>query len=107
MRHGLAAVTLCLVGLSCAGTPQGSIAVVTGEETDAFSRAPAPTTIVVDAIAQDRSRRQLSRVALPADTLDLGDQARTEVGAVGVTALDPAGKPLLKGETLYIQWGAL
>ncbi len=105
MRFRLAALTL--LALSCAETPTGSISVVTGEETDAFSKSPAPTSILVEAIAQDRSRRQLSRADLPADTIDLGDHPRADVGAIAVTAFDPGGKALLKGETLYVQWGAL
>jgi hypothetical protein len=91
----------------CAGDPEGTVSITTGEETDAFSRAPAPTSLVAEAVALDRSRRELARAALPTDSFSLGDLPRSDVGAIAVTALDAAGRPVLRGETLYVQWGAL
>ena len=44
---------------------------------------------------------------MPADELSLGDKSRTDVGALRVLAVDAAGKTLLRGETLYVQFGAL
>jgi hypothetical protein len=103
----LTAASLVLLGASCAGTPEGTIVIVTGEEADAFSRAPAPTLVIAERIAIDGSRTEVSRATLPAETLDLGELKRSDVGGVGVTALDPGGKVLLRGESLFVQWGAL
>ena len=104
-RRALALVAAVLT--SCAGDPEGTIAITTGEEIDALSRAPAPTTIVTEALALDRSRRELARATLPTESFSLGALPRSDVGAIAVTALDAAGKPILRGETLYVQWGAL
>jgi hypothetical protein len=98
---------VALVAAACSGTPEGTVTIVTGEETEVLSRAPAPVTLLAEKIAADGSRTQLTRAQLPLDTISLGDQPRTEVGGIAVLALDAAGKPLVRGETLFVQWGAL
>jgi hypothetical protein len=92
---------------ACGSDPEGTITLTTGEELDALSRAPAPTTLVVETLAVDGKRTEIGRTALPADTIDLGSLPRADVGAISVRALDPVGKTLLAGETLFVQWGAL
>ncbi len=93
--------------LSCSSTPEGSIVIVTGDETDVFSRAPAPVTLVTEKIGTDGKRTEIARTPLPADTIDLGEPQRTEIGALSLSGIDAAGKPLVRGETLFVQWGAL
>jgi hypothetical protein len=92
---------------ACSSTPTATFTVTTGDEADAFTRSPAPTTLVVDTLDLDGNPTEVARAALPADTLSLGDKGRTDVGAIRVTALDATGKALLRGETLYVQFGAL
>jgi hypothetical protein len=92
---------------SCSGTPDGTVNIVTGEETDVFTRAPAPVTLVTETIALDGTRTEISRAQLPVDDVRLGDQQRTAIGALGVTGLDATGKAVVRGETLHVQWGAL
>ncbi len=92
---------------ACSGTPTATIDIVTGEESDAFSRAPAPTTLVVEIADLRAAAREVARVSLPADAISLGDVKRTDIGAVRVRALGPSGEVLLRGETLYVQFGAL
>jgi hypothetical protein len=104
-RQGLVCAALALA--ACTSTPTATFTVTTGDETDAFTRSPAPTLLVVDALDLTGNAQEVARTALPADTLPLGDKARTDVGAIRVTALDAAGKQLLRGETLYVQFGAL
>ena len=87
-----------LLALSCSGTPEGTISIVTGEETDVFTRAPAAVTLVTEKIA---------RAELPVDTVKLGDQQRTDVGALAIAGLDATGATVVRGETLFVQWGAL
>jgi len=111
MRSGpvvfaLAATAACALP-ACKDDPSATIAITLGEETDALSRQPAPTTLVVESVDTDGKPSELARTALPADDLSLGEKERTEIGALRVRALDAAGKVLLKGESLYVQFGAL
>jgi hypothetical protein len=92
---------------ACSSTPTGTFTLTTGEEADALSRSPAPTTLIVQALDTDGNAQELARTALPTDELSLGDKSRTDVGALRVLALDAAGKTLLRGESLYVQFGAL
>ena len=101
------AYVLGLAVLSCKGTPDGTIAIVTGEETDTFSRAPAPVTLIAEAIALDGTRTTIARTALPANMTDMGERPRSEVGAVAIRALDRAEATVIRGESLFVQWGAL
>jgi hypothetical protein len=96
-----------LVIVACSSKATTTLDVVTGGEGDAFSRQPTPATIVVEEVGTDGNAKELSRSAYPADDLSLGDVGRDDTGAIRVTALDSAGKTLLKGETLFIQFGAL
>ena len=96
-----------LLLFACGSDPEGTVSLTTGEEADALTRAPAPTTLVVETLATDGNRTEIARSALPTESLDLGDLPRAGVGALVVRALDPAGKVLLHGETLFVQWGAL
>jgi hypothetical protein len=96
-----------LVSTACGDTPEGSLAIVTGDETDVFSRAPQPVTVVTEKVSFDGSKKEINRAAYPIDSIDLGELPKTEVGGIAVTGLDGAGKPIIKGETLFVQWGAL
>jgi hypothetical protein len=98
---------LLALSLSCSSTPEGTVSIVTGDETDVFSRAPAPVTLVTETIALDGKRAEISRTSLPADTVQLGNRARDEVGGIAVTGLDGSGAPVVRGETLLVQWGAI
>lgn len=91
----------------CSDTPTATLTLTTGEETDAFSKGPSPSTLVVESVDVDGNVQELARTALPTDDLSLGDKGRTDVGAIRVRAMDAAGNVLLKGETLYVQFGAL
>jgi len=93
--------------VSCKDDPTATVAITVGPELDAFSRTPAPTTLIVENVALDGTVTELSRTALPADTIGLGDKGRTEVGGFRLSATDATGKVLLKGESLFVQFGAL
>ena len=103
MRRALAVVAL----VACSSTPTATFTLTTGEEADALTRSPAPTTLIVQALDADGNAHELARTALPTDELSLGDKSRTDVGALRVLAVDATGKTLLRGETLYVQFGAL
>lgn len=72
-----------------------------------MSRAPAPVKLVTEKIALDGTRTPIATVDLPADAVDLGELPRAEIGAFAVTGLDATGAPVVRGETLLVQWGAL
>lgn len=110
MRHdrmSSAALALAVLLASCADEPEGTVTLVTGDETDAFTRQPAPVTLVAEKIALDGARTEIARQQLPADSVDLGKLPRTEAGALGVRGLDASGNVVLRGETLFVQWGAI
>lgn len=104
----LVALGASVLSAACSGDPEGSINVSLGEESDALSRAPAPTTLVVETLALDRTKKEIARVTLPASAdASLGELPRGDVGALALTAFDASNRVLLRGETLYLQWGAL
>jgi len=103
----LAAAAAATSSLSCSETPSATIGITTGEEADAFSRAPAPATLVVEAVDLAGSPRELARTQLPSDAISLGEQPRNDAAALRVTARDATGAVLLRGESLFFQFGAL
>ena len=86
---------------------EGSVTIVTGEETGVFSRDPAPVTLVTEIVAVDGTRKELSRRPLPVDSVDLGDRQQSDIGGIAITGLGADGKALVKGESLLVQWGAI
>jgi len=106
-RHRFSPGLFALLFAACSGTPEGSIRIVTGDETDTFSRAPAPTTLIAERLSADGSRTEITRAALPSETVDLGERPRSEVGAIAVRGEDASGAVLVRGESLFVQWGAL
>jgi hypothetical protein len=87
--------------------PEGTVSIVTGEEADVFSRDPKPVTLVTEIVALDGTKKEVSRQPMPVDSIDLGDQKQSDIGGVAITGLGADGKPLVKGESLLVQWGAL
>lgn len=108
MKGSSALVVFALGALAaCSSTPTASITLSTGDEGDAFSRAPAPTSLLVEAVGLDGVATELARTALPTDTISLGDRARTDVTSLRVTARDGAGNVVVRGASLFFQYGAL
>jgi hypothetical protein len=96
-----------LSAFACSGKPEGTVHLLTGEETDTFTREPAPVTLVVERLTADGARSEIARAALPNATVDLGDRPRSEVGALAVRAEDAQARVLVRGDSLFVQWGAL
>lgn len=92
---------------ACSSTAEGSLSITTGGETDALTRAPAPTQLVVAGIDPQKASHELARTHLPASSLDLGNQDETTIYRLRVAALDDASTTLLRGLTLPVQLGAL
>ena len=107
LRPRLRLSSLVVMLVAACSDPTGTVSIVTGEETDVFSRQPAPTTLVTELVALDGTKKELSRQTLPVASVDLGNLQQSDIGGVAVTGLGPDGKALVKGQTLLVQWGAL
>lgn len=98
---------LALGLLSCAGQAEGSVTLVTGPEEGVLTRAPEVKTLIVEAVAEDRSATELARVSLPADSLDLGLLTKDDARAFRVRGEDTNGQVRVAGESLPVRYGAL
>jgi hypothetical protein len=94
-------------GVACGDKPEATITLTFGEEQGVLTRAPAPTTLIVEAVDTEDKHTEIAKVPLPTEQLDLGEQNRGGTGALSVRALDPTGATLVKGDSLFFQWGAL
>lgn len=103
LRRCLAASVLAA---SC-GKPVGTLELTTGGETNVLTRAPAPTRLVVEAFTTSGAATTLASVALPASSVDLGEQPRATVATVRVTGRDDQGAVLVSGSTLLIELDVL
>jgi hypothetical protein len=112
--------SLCLPAFlalaSCTSNqPSGALKIVTGEETDVFTHAPVPATLVVDSYAWSGSGTALSSttlatVTLPATTVDLGSQPETTPSILTVTGLtseDAGAERVFFGATIPMDFGVL
>ncbi|AKV01778.1 hypothetical protein AKJ09_08441 [Labilithrix luteola] len=103
-----ATIALAAGALSCSSDKTGTVTLSVGGEADALTRSPAPTVLVVEQIATDGSKKEVSRTNLPGSTeLSLGDVGRSDTGALRVSGLDATGKVLVLGESLFLEFGAL
>ena len=99
-------VLLAIAMASCSSS-QGRLSLVTGGESDVFSRSPAPTTLVVDAVDTTGARTNLATAKLPTTEIDLGELPRTNVASVQVTGKDDVGTVLVYGASVGIQFAVL
>jgi hypothetical protein len=92
---------------ACSSSPSGSLKLVTGGETDTFTRSPAPTSIRVQAVDSAGNATTLATASLPASTIDLGNLDENTVSTLVVQGLDASGKTIVYGQTIPIQYGTL
>jgi hypothetical protein len=104
---GIAATAIIGAVAACSSSASGTLAITVGGESDALTKSPAPTKLVVDAIDADGGVTNLATATLPTSNLDLGDQNQDTIVNIRVNATDDTGKILLTGMTLPIQYGAL
>ncbi len=100
-------VLATLVGAACSSTQDATIAITLGGEADALTRAPAPVSLVVDALGLDGGPTTLATVALPATGGDLGKISADLNGSVRITGKDGAGTPRVWGATLPVSFASL
>jgi hypothetical protein len=91
----------------CSGKPSGTIDIVTGAETDVFTRAPAPTRIVVESFDKDGKATRIGEAKLPAKTLDLTEQKQATVATLRVTARDDGDVTIAAGSSLLLTLGSI
>jgi hypothetical protein len=82
------------------------VQLVTGGETDTFTKPPAPTTLRVDALTQSNVTT-IATVSLPATTVDLGTQDENTTAILQVTGLDAMGTRVVYGASVPVQYGEL
>jgi hypothetical protein len=95
--------------LSCNSAANGTIQIITGEETDTFTQIPVPTTLLVQAEDPTTSdKTTLASVPYPTDTIDLGNQDQDAVASLLVSAMVGTNGPeLVYGASIPLQYGAL
>jgi hypothetical protein len=100
-------VVLAPLLAACNSTPTGTLKLVTGGETDTFTRSPAPTSVRVSAVDLSGKVTTLATASLPTDTIDLGNLDENGVSSLEVQGLDAKGNVLVYGDTIPIQYGTL
>jgi hypothetical protein len=101
----------CLVAvLACNSTDQGTVQLVTGEETDVFTQAPAPTQLLVyavDSSSNDGGMTELASGPVSSTSIDLGNQDENGTAVLQVWGEDDAGAVVVFGQSLSLQYGAI
>jgi hypothetical protein len=105
----LALVALAAQALgACSSQDQGTLALVTGGETDTFTRTPAPTKLLVSAVDPSGKATTLYTGNLTAaSTIDLGSQSESSVETLTVTGSDANGDRLVYGASLQLYMAGL
>ncbi len=92
---------------ACSSQDTGTLRLVTGEETDTFTQSPQPTKLTVYAVDGSGNQSTLATASLPTSNVDLGSQVETGVATVEVMGTDASGRPLVYGQSLALEYGAL
>jgi hypothetical protein len=92
---------------ACSSSASGTLQLVTGGESDTFTRSPAPSTLRVDAIDSSGQVTTLATAHLPTATIDLGTQDENAVATLEISGLDDSGTRLVYGASIPLQYGAL
>lgn len=97
----LAGLALCLAVTACGveELPPGELVLDVGHETDAWTRAPAPSSLSLDKRSLSDEIRHVSTVKAPARYVKL-DQGG--VGRYTVTGSDASNVPVLRGRSLFV-----
>ncbi len=107
MRRFLLPAVVALV--ACSSTDNGTLQIVTGEETDVFTEAPAPDTLTVYAIDSSDNWTQIGTGPMSTSDIDLGTQDESNAATIAVLGTDssPTNPDVVAGFTLALQYGAL
>lgn len=92
---------------ACSSSDHGTLQLVTGGETDTFSKSPAPTKLTVNAIDGSGNKTTIASATLPTSDIDLGTQDENAVATLQVLGTDSSGADVVAGSSLALQYGAL
>jgi len=99
---------LFFVAAAACNNPSGTLALTTGGETDTFTRSPAPTSLLVEAVQRDGTRATLADAGLPSTSvIDLGSPSSTAVASIQITARDSSGTVRVSGASPFLEQLAL
>jgi hypothetical protein len=108
LRHTALVLGLAgsLVASACSSGDNGTIQLITGEETDTFTETPVPTSLEIQTLDTSGNLTTIGSYALPTATIDLGSQNEGTVATIEVTGL-ANGTPVVFGASLPLLFGAL
>lgn len=102
-------LTLAALSSACSSTsdPPATLVILSGQETDAFTRAPVPDHVTVRAVDLNGNASDLVSVPWPAESFDIGDLNNSQIAAFQASLDDAASTPLLFGQSVYYALGSL
>jgi hypothetical protein len=92
--------------VGCSSGSSGTVSLVTGEE-DASAVFAGVTQLDVVWVDSDAGTHTLAVQDLPATSIDLGSVDQSTIGMIEVTGKDDAGRGVLFGSTIPIQFGII
>lgn len=102
----LASLAACGVALaSCSGSAV-TIGLDVGDESDAFKRAPAVSTLTAETVDTAGNRTSLGSARLPQTDFDLSDAPRSTYVSLEITGRDATDARVLFGRSVVLQLGA-
>ncbi len=107
-RGSLLVLAASLLAAACSSSDSGSIQIVTGGETDTFTRSPVPVELLIQSLDTSGNTTTLATAKLPASTIDLGSRSESTIASLEVTGL-AADKTtrLIFGATVPLFYGGL
>ena len=94
--------------VACSSNDNGTLQIVTGEETDVLTRSPAPDTLTVYAIDSSDNWTQIGTGPVATTDIDLGTQDESNAATIAVLGtVKSSGADVVAGFSLALQYGAL
>jgi hypothetical protein len=107
-RGSLLVLAGSLLAAACSSSDSGSIQIITGGETDTFTRSPVPAELLIQSIDSSGNTTTLASAKLPTSTIDLGSRTESTIASIEVTGLAADGKtPLIFGTSVPLFFGGL
>jgi hypothetical protein len=102
-RYALSVLLLAGSFLGCAEEEPVPVALVLtpGQETDAFTRSPAPERIILHANSVEGASSQVLDARWPTGAFTLGSLDTNQMAAFEAEGRDPAGATVLRGATIF------
>ena len=101
MRQHLLLLLALTTGCSSEDPASATIVLTAGQETDAFTRDPAPQRLVLQAVSTSGATEQMLDIAWPTSGFEIGDYNPDQVVAFEAFGRDATGQDILRGATIY------